>query len=159
MYLAPLNYDRFFKKVFSNKRKKYSKYFKWFDLAEKSRYKDNTKEDFEMYEKDKILMAVMQRLKKDKLYMDEFYFVDEADKFEFKVKLYEEIVRADATKEGMKAGLEQELELGIEKNKKETVITSYLEGLNNTLIAAITKMTIYEVEKIIEEYKATIAKK
>ena len=122
--------------------KKFSKYFKWFDLAEKTRNKDNTKEDFVLYEKDKILMALMQRLRKDALKSSEFKYIDDFEKFQMQLNVHDDVVR--------KEGIEE----GIEKNKKETVIACYLQGANNVFIAAITHLPIKDIESIVENYKS-----
>ena len=55
MFLAPLNYDRFFKKIFSAfqknivKNKKMKPYVKWFEFAQKTRNENNQKSDSVSY--------------------------------------------------------------------------------------------------------------
>ena len=50
----------FQKNIVANK--KYEKYVKWFEFAEKTRNKDNKKKDFAMYVKDETFIEMMRRL-------------------------------------------------------------------------------------------------
>jgi hypothetical protein len=136
----------FQKKIILNNR--YSKYFKWFDIAEKSRNKNNTRKDFALYEKDKILMAVMQRIRKDTLMSKDYSYIKDLDgSYERGVEL------------GIEQGIEKGVEIGESKKTKEIVIVAYLEGFSDAIIAKLTKLPVNEVETIIEEYKAEQDKK
>lgn len=138
------------------KNKKFSKYFKWFDLAEKTRNKNNTKLDFELYEKDKILMAVMQRIQKNALKLNDLRYIKNAD------SLFEGGIGvgiAQGIEKGIEQGIEKGIEIGESKKSKEIVIIAYLEGFNNPIIAKLTKLPVNEVERIIEEYKMEQGKK
>jgi hypothetical protein len=97
-----------------------SKYFKWFDFAEKTRKKENTKEDFAIYEKDEILMAVMQRLRKDKLVFEEFKEIVDYEKFLIQNKIHEDIVKRDMRKE-MKEEVREEVKEEVREEVKEEV--------------------------------------
>jgi exonuclease VII large subunit len=62
--------------------KKNSNYFKWFDLANKSRKTDNVEEDFSQFNNDEIMAEVIKRLKKDKLTTEEYKFVSDLPLYE-----------------------------------------------------------------------------
>jgi hypothetical protein len=127
------------------KNKKYSTYFDWFELAEKTRNKNNKKEDFVQYEKNEIFMALMERIRKDALEPTEFQEIDDYEKFLKQSKIHEDIIRRDAVKEGIKEGFE--------RSKEEVVILSFQQNIPLELIATITNLTIEKVKKIIEKHK------
>ncbi len=77
------------------KNKKFSKYFKWFELAEKSRNKNNRKEDFINFEEDKILMAVINRIRTDNLKTEEFQYIEDYEEFRCQVKIHDEVIRKE----------------------------------------------------------------
>ena len=53
------------------KSSKFQKYKEWFEFAETTRNRKNTKKDFEKFKNNKTLMAVLDRIKKDTLNEDE----------------------------------------------------------------------------------------
>jgi hypothetical protein len=150
-----------------------TKYFKWFDFAEKTSKEENTKEDFVIYEKDEILMAVTQRLRKDKLVFEEFKEIVDYEKFLIQNKIHEDIVKRDMRKEvkeelkeevkaevkgeireEVKDEIKQELrEEMIEIKNQEFVIAGYLKGLKNDFIAELTNLPIEKIEFFIKNYE------
>jgi hypothetical protein len=52
-------------------------YFKWFDVANKSRIPNNKEEDFSNYKNDKDMAEVINRIRKDKLPLEEFKYVSD----------------------------------------------------------------------------------
>jgi hypothetical protein len=70
----------FQKNIVNNKKN--SNYFKWFDLANKSRKTDNVEEDFSQFNNDEIMAEVIKRLKKDKLTTEEYKFVSDLPLYE-----------------------------------------------------------------------------
>jgi hypothetical protein len=145
--------------------KKYSPYFDWFEFAEKTRNKENTKEDFEQYEKNESIMAAIQRLRKDTLVKDEFKYIEDWEQFEIESRLWKEeerkSLRKEVLQEGLKEGLKEGEAIGREKErqefKKEVVITCYLQGLDISQISIIAKLSIEDGTKIIENYKKTLS--
>jgi hypothetical protein len=97
-----------------------TKYFKWFDFAEKTSKEENTKEDFVIYEKDEILMAVTQRLRKDKLVFEEFKEIVDYEKFLIQNKIHEDIVKRDMRKE-VKEELKEEVKAEVKGEIREEV--------------------------------------
>lgn len=81
------------------KNKKYSKYLKWFEFAEKTRNPENKKEDFVTYEKDEIFMAVINRIRTDNLKSEEFQYIDDFEEFRRQVKIHEDVIRKEANNE------------------------------------------------------------
>lgn len=81
------------------KNKKYSKYLKWFEFAEKTRNPENKKEDFVTYEKDEIFMAVINRIRTDNLKSEEFQYIEDFEEFRRQVKIHEDVIRKEANNE------------------------------------------------------------
>ncbi len=126
------------------KNKKYSKYFKWFDLAEKTANKNNTKEDFVLYEKDEVLMKVIRRINMETLKPYESDYIDDYNETLKEIELWNKTMRD----EGMREGKIQTIEL--------VVISAHEEGLTPLTIATITKLSIEKVIQIIEKHKSQL---
>jgi len=75
------------------KNEKFSKYKPWFELAEKTRNKLNTKTDFIQFEQDKIFAEIIRRICKDVLTDDDVKYIENYDKFWDGVKRYEEGIK------------------------------------------------------------------
>ena len=130
------------------KNKKYSEYFDWFELAEKTRNENNVRKDFIKYEKNKILMAVIQRIRKDNLKTEDFQYIDDYDKFLIQAKIHDDVIRKEAFKEAT----ELLNKVNVDKIKQKFVFSSYEQGLNPDLIATITELPLEIVNEIIENY-------
>jgi hypothetical protein len=59
-----------------------SAYFKWFDLANKSRNFNNVEKDFSQFNNDEIMVEVIKRLRKDRLAPKQFKFVSDLPLYE-----------------------------------------------------------------------------
>ncbi len=146
------------------KNKKYSKYFKWFDLAQKTANKNNTKDDFVLYEKDEILMKVIRRINMETMKPYESEYIDDYNETLKEIELWnktmrEEImkeVKEDIREESIKEGREEGREKGKEEALELIVISAHEEGLTPPLIAAITKLPIEKVVQIIEKHKSQL---
>lgn len=75
------------------KNEKFSKYKPWFELAEKTRNKLNTKTDFLEFEQDKIFSEIIRRICKDALTEEDIKYIENYDKFWNGVKRYEQGIR------------------------------------------------------------------
>ena len=161
------------------KNKKYSPYFEWFEFAEKTLDKKNTKKDFAKYEKNEIFMAVIQRINKETLLSDDFTYITDWALHEERAKRYDDSLRDAITKEIRREVIEELKEKEIKKAKKEKekikesvrkevkeevmnkakikfIISSHKEGLEPFLIAKISNSSVEEVLKIIENYKKSL---
>ncbi|MBI4645731.1 MAG: hypothetical protein HY738_03800 [Bacteroidia bacterium] len=114
------------------KNEKFSKYKPWFELAEKTRNKMNTKTDFLQFEQDKIFAEIIRRICKDVLTDDDVKYIENYDKFWDGVRRYERGIRNEAR---------NEREIEIAKGLK-------FDGIPNDIIAKNTGLTIEEIEKL-----------
>ena len=73
------------------KNKKYSTYFDWFELAEKSRNKQNTQADFVQYEKNPVFMSLLQRIRQDVLEPPLLKEIDDYDQFLVEFELFKQV--------------------------------------------------------------------
>ena len=155
------------------KNKKLTKYFEWFELAEKTRNKNNVEEDFVIYHKNKTLMAVIERIKTENFEFEErsaledleieraymaMYRIDGLEEMrpELKKEVRQEllpILKAEL-KEELTPKLKEELTSELkEETKQEIVISAFLKGLDAELIASITNLPLSKVYEIINNHK------
>jgi hypothetical protein len=127
-----------------------TKYFKWFDVAYKSRNAHNTEEDFSQYNDDDIMVEVIKRIKKDKLTTEEYKFISD-------MPLYEAYY----------SNLQREVEEKAKKTEDEAdkkvqfVEQKLLKGIENLLrrgdtiesIAALLDFTIDETKVLVAQIK------
>jgi hypothetical protein len=124
-----------------------TQYFKWFNLAHKSRNKNNTEEDFSQFNNDDIMAEVIKRIKTDSLTTEEYKFVSD-------MPLYEAYY----------GNLEQELQETQQKLQEERQITrqKHLHGIKKLLqrgddipsIADLLGLTIEETTVLVAEVQA-----
>ena len=76
-----------------------TKYFEWFELAEITLNKNNTKKDFAKFEKNPILMEVMRRINKDSLDSIDYSEIKDFDEFIRNNKWYDDKLRKEAQEE------------------------------------------------------------
>ena len=138
------------------KNKKYSKYFKWFDLAEKTANKNNTKKDFVLYEKDEILMKVIRRINMETLKPYDSEYIDDYNTTLKEIELWNQTIRDEGMREGKLEGKLQGKIEGKEETIELVVISAHEEGLTPLVIAAITKLPIKKVIEIIEKHKSQL---
>lgn len=121
------------------KNHKMTKYFRWFDFAQKTRNEDNTKEEFVMYEKDEIFAEMMRRLSKENLPPEDWtYVTNEAEMWE-RVKRYEDGV----LKKGEK--------IGESKKEIEFVLRLHAKGKTVAEIADLTDISAENILRIIAQ--------
>jgi hypothetical protein len=132
------------------KNKKFSKYFKWFDIAEKSRNEDNTKEDFAIYENDKTLMAVIQRLRQDRLRVEKFTPIKDYEKFLIQNKIHEDIVRRDLRIE-VKEELRDEVKAEVKEELKDVVRSEVKEEVRSEVKEEVRSEVKEEVRSEVKE--------
>jgi hypothetical protein len=128
------------------KNQKFSKYFNWFELAEKSRNKLNQKADFLKYAEDDIFVEIMRRISRETLKDEDFTYIDDYEKFIERVQRYEKGIYEDGKVEGIEIGKEQGIEIGKEqgieigKDEEKLAIAKRLKqkGMDAAAIFEIT---------------------
>ncbi|MBU0764631.1 MAG: hypothetical protein KJ607_07345, partial [Bacteroidetes bacterium] len=125
------------------KNRKYSKYYDWFDLAEKTLNKANQKAEFLKYAEDEIFEELMRRINKETLTEEDFIYIDDYDQFIERVKRYDKGIYEDGREEERKIQEEKQL-----KKSFEIVRNALNEGLSVELIAKITGLSVDDIEKI-----------
>jgi hypothetical protein len=78
-----------------------SKYFPWFDFAEKTRNEHNTKEDFESFTKIPIFADIMEKLIVSKLEQDDFQYITDYSAYERRLAVYNEKIYQEAWGEAL----------------------------------------------------------
>ena len=136
------------------KNKKFSKYFAWFDFAEKTRDTNNVAQDFEGYKNNHFFGEIIKRLDSSKLGNDDDLYI-------FK---YQEAMLAfnRITEESKEEGIRLGIEKGIEKmqplldaaikkaeQEKETAVINLLK-LNLMTVEQISEVLQVSVEKVKE---------
>ncbi len=151
MYLAPLNYDRYFKKAFSDLKiaKRFLEDFLDVEiqtiekleldrtLTDDSRYVEF---DFRCKIDGTHVIIEMQQWYKP----EEIKYIKDHDGYIQKLKRWEDGIREDATKEGMEKGMEK----GVKKEKYKIVKNSILAGLSNDIIKTITNLSDKEIDTV-----------
>ena len=97
------------------KNKKLTKYFHWFEFAQKTKNIDNTKEDFEEYQKNDVMAAITKRLSKEELEAHDIQYIDDYDKFKIELERYNEAIRDEGRQEGEQMGIVKERRNSIRK--------------------------------------------
>jgi hypothetical protein len=108
----------FQKNIVANANDKLNKYVAWFELAEKTKNKDNTIEDFMVFKSDPILSEVMRRINKTTLTTEDFQYIEDYERFEAGFRRHEESIRSVAKEEFFELGMEAGKELGVEIGKE-----------------------------------------
>ncbi len=155
------------------KNKKLTKYFEWFELAQKTHNKNNVEEDFVNYYKNKTLMAVIERIKTENFEYEERSALEDLEieraymamyRIDAKEDVRSEVlqeVRAELTPK-LKAELTPKLKEDLrgevmkeakEEAKEDIVINAFLKGLDIELIASITNLPLSKVQEIIANHK------
>jgi hypothetical protein len=79
--------------------KKMSKYFKWFEFAQKTKNRNNVAADFKKYSNDPILVKVMEKLKTNVLPTDDFQYITDFEAHAIGVKNYNDMILREGLKE------------------------------------------------------------
>ena len=122
------------------RNKKYSKYLKWFELADKTRNRLNEKGWFNEYLKDEIFNT-------ESFEQVDWEYINDYEKFREKVKRFEQVIFEEGKEQGIEQGIEKERS----RNANMTAIKGIKAGLSNELIKLITSLTedqINELRKI-----------
>ena len=131
------------------KNHKISNYYRWFEFAEKTKNDNNTKGEFEGYEKDDIFAEMMRRLNKENLPPDEWtYVTNETETWE-RVKRYESGLLKKGEERGKQLGIEEEAE------RKDIIFVLKLHARGESIaeIASLTELSQEKVIEIITNYK------
>jgi hypothetical protein len=91
------------------KNKKYSKYFDWFELADKSRDKTNEKGWFEQYLQDDIFVEIISRINTESFKQPDWEYIKDQEQFTEEFKRWGQVY----IDEGIEIGFEKGLEKGI----------------------------------------------
>lgn len=131
MYLAPLNYDRFFKKVFSH--------------------------DFEVYEQDAILKEIMVLINKKGLDKSDFDYIETEDEH---IELINRTLQGEFIKgkdmgfvEGEEVGFVKGEEVGFVKGQEDAVLRLHKKGKTADEISDLLDIPLTQVVAMIEKAK------
>jgi hypothetical protein len=124
--------------------KKFTKYVKWFQFAEKTRNKDNSKADFTEFEQLPIFQEVMKRINRSDLKGEDFQYIDDYEKFQKQFLQHEHSIRNAALEEGLEKG-EQ---IGIQKQQLMSAEICLKDGMSVELTAKITQLPISIVHEL-----------
>jgi hypothetical protein len=153
------------------RNEKYAKYFKWFDLAEKTRKKDNEANDFDAYIKDEVLVKVINRLrtnKKDLTYIrsadqrqEEALRWFDSYKIEMRPEMHAELrplVREEVmeeVREEVKEEVREEVKEEVREEVKEEVREEVKEEVREEVKEEVREEVKEEVrEEVIREIRA-----
>ena len=149
-----------------------TEYFEWFELAEITLNKDNTKKDFAKFEKNPILMEVMRRINKDSLDSIDYSEIKDFDEFIRNNKWYDDKLKKEAQEEAERiVRLEMQKTLDaktlevtekvreeVNNKTKMTVILAFQNGFSIPKIVTITQLPREHVKEIIKQYKVNLNK-
>ena len=157
MFLAPLNYDRYFSKVFSDERisKSFLQDFLEADIKEfeilkgKHRVTDNTEEDFQEYMDDEIFCEIIKRINKKELSEDDFQYIENERTIREEVERFEGQIYEDGREEGREEGRAEGMERGKQQGKKENAfdvaVKLKAKGFDDDIIAEVTGLSLEEI--------------
>ena len=133
-----------------------TKYFKWFDVASKSRNLNNTEKDFSQYNNDDIMAEVIKRIKKDKLTTDEHKFVSDLPLYEayystMQLEAEEKVRQTEEEAEKRVQLVEKKVQ--VEQQKRLEEHQKLLKGIENLLrrgdtVASIADLLVRSAEEI-----------
>jgi broad-specificity NMP kinase len=119
------------------RNKKYSKYLKWFELAEKTRNRLNEKGWFDEYLKDEIFVEIIKRINTESFEQVDWEYITDYEKFREKVKRFEQVF----IDEGIEIGVERGIEIERSRNTIDTALKGIKAGLSNELLKLITNLS------------------
>ena len=132
------------------KNKPREKYERWFDFAEKTKNRDNKKEDFKEYMEDEIFLKIMKRINKKELKEDDFNYIEDETKIREEVERFERGIREEAwengVEKGLKNGMNKGIEKGMEKGRKEGRAEGRAEGEKRKALEIATKLKAKGIE-------------
>jgi len=121
------------------KNNKFSKYYNWFELAEKTKNKLNEKADFLKFAEDEIFAELMRRISKETLKEEDFSYIDNYEQFIERVKRYDKGVFEEGKIEGM------------EKKAYEVAKKLKEKGMDYQTISDITGLEISRIEALFDK--------
>jgi hypothetical protein len=145
--------------------KKYEKYVKWFEFAEKTSKKDNVEADFTEFEKYGVFIEIMKRINKTELKSEDFQYIEDYEKFQKQFEQHEQTIRKVALEEGEQKGVEKGIgigiEIGIEKgiekgdfNRKLIIAEKALKrGMSIEEVAEFVELPKEVVKALVEKLK------
>jgi len=138
-----------FEKAKSENKGKPSKYSRWFDFAQKTLKKDNSKKDFIEYEKDPLFKEIMRRLDQSELTREDLQYITDQRIMWEKIGKYGK----DFFDDGKKVGMVKGEKLGIKKGKIQEKLKIAKEmlkdGFSIDKIQQYTRLTNEEIQKLI----------
>jgi len=130
------------------KNKKYSKYFAWFELADKTKDDLNEKAWFDNYLKDDIFAEIIKRINTETFDQAEWDYIDNIKDFREKVKRFEQVFIDEGYELGVEKGIEKGIEKGEHKKARETAIIAIEKGLSNHIILELTGLQPEEIDQL-----------
>lgn len=157
MYLAPLNYDRFFRKVFSDLdiSKRFLEDF--FDTTieeihelptERKITDDATAADFKKYENDPVFSEIMRRINKISLRQEDFEYIKDYENFRAGFLRHEASIRSSSYLEGKEEGREEGMKIADRLRQEKTASNCLTLGMRIEDAARISELPVEEVQKI-----------
>jgi hypothetical protein len=136
-----------------------SKYFKWFNIADKSRNINNTKEDFSQFNDDEIMVEVIKRIEKDKLTSEEYRFVSDLPLYQAyydneQQKLREELQAEQQARQAEQQARQAEQQARqAEQQAQQAEHEKLLKGIENLLrrgdtVESIADLLVRSVDEI-----------
>jgi hypothetical protein len=128
--------------------RKYHRYVSWFKFAEKSKNKNNKKEDFAEYAKDEIFTEIMRRINTETLKPEDYEYIEDYEKHAKQMKQHEFSIRDSAFKEGRATGKDEGRVEGEYNQKVKTAENCLNNGMNMETTAQISELPLEEVRAI-----------
>ncbi len=132
-----------FQKNIVKNQKKLSKYYRWFDFAERSKNKDNVEEDFDEYKRDKIFLEIIRKIGQKELKEEDYQYIRDYEQHLVEIRRYDE----DILEQGEKIGFEK----GLEQGKREVAKNLFKEGFDTQQVLKLTNLSIQELEDLLKE--------
>lgn len=126
------------------KNGRFTRYHKWFELAEKTKNKLNKKAEFLKYKDDQILTKLMERISKEALSADDFTYIDDYEQYLERVKRYDQ----GKFKEGWKEGIEKGIEQGGKRKAQITALKLLQRQILIEEIVDITELSLKDVQSL-----------
>ncbi len=131
------------------------KYNRWFTFAEKTRNKENVKEDFQDFQEDDIFAEIIRRLNTSSLTDDDLRYIEQERRSWQEFSRWErgmyESVYHEGVYDGEQRGEERGIKKGEEKRNREIVLNMHSNGISPENIAEMTGIELAQVLSIIEE--------
>ncbi len=124
----------------------FSRYHKWFELAEKTKNRLNKKAEFLKYKDDQILSKLMERISKEALSPEDLAYIDDYEQYLERVKRYDQGKFKEGFKEGMEKGEKRGMEKGEMRKAQKTALKLLQRQTPLDEVVDITELTMKEVQ-------------